>query len=458
MRNGLCKVTLVVVALAGLSYPGATASADPDVIVCDISGTQNYGSFNGRRGYAIGTTSRNIGTTVLTWIDDGGPQGNLHPVIAQDLYRLKDGKFEQIGMSWLKHGWCGADSGFCGGPCTPGPAGCDDLGIGCADTYGAGLNGSQPDLGPRSEVDPVTGFFPYPYNLNWNQSGNATFKRLNAAEEDILPAMNPGASYFVQAHYVHPEDAGGLDDNNASWKRATFSSGGTLSLTGITHQQEPVIFAWQDEDPQVTITPIDLQNDGRVYLGTRVREVSPGEWHYEYAIQNLNARGIGGFTVIVEDSSAVMQNTIDFHDVDHHSGEPYSGADWPNSVSTTKITWSTESFNQNQNANAIRWGQLFNFRFHASTEPVIGTVQLQNWRTGGVVFLEGLVPSAPELDCALDGDLNDSSTVDGLDIAPYVSMATGIMTVSPCADLAAPFDSNLDNADLIAFVNEILSQ
>ena len=37
------------------------------------------------------------------------------------------------------------------------------LGVGCSDPYGSGLNGSQNGLGPRYEVNPHTGVFPYPY-------------------------------------------------------------------------------------------------------------------------------------------------------------------------------------------------------------------------------------------------------------------------------------------------------
>ena len=36
------------------------------------------------------------------------------------------------------------------------------LGVGCSDTYSAGLNGWQILMGPRSQVNPTTGDFPYP--------------------------------------------------------------------------------------------------------------------------------------------------------------------------------------------------------------------------------------------------------------------------------------------------------
>ena len=71
--------------------------AGPDVIVGDITTPQSYGTSAGHYAYSIGTTSCNIGTAELNWI----ASTNQHPVIAQNMYRLHDGKFEHIGMSWL---------------------------------------------------------------------------------------------------------------------------------------------------------------------------------------------------------------------------------------------------------------------------------------------------------------------------------------------------------------------
>src|SRR3954467_3021457 len=90
-----------------------------------------------------------------------------HPVIAQNLFRLKNGPGGVIGMSWLKHGFfstnqvSGACSGIGGQTCRTPPAGSAQLGIGCTAAYSSSLNGSQP-LGPRSQVNGTTGIFPFP--------------------------------------------------------------------------------------------------------------------------------------------------------------------------------------------------------------------------------------------------------------------------------------------------------
>ncbi len=58
-----------------------------------------YGSLGNISAYAIGTDACNRGDFPVLWIQ-GGTQ---HPVIAQNMYRLKDGRFDQIGQSFLKH-------------------------------------------------------------------------------------------------------------------------------------------------------------------------------------------------------------------------------------------------------------------------------------------------------------------------------------------------------------------
>jgi len=79
-------------------------------------------------------------------------------VIAQNFYRYKGGRFEQIGQSWLKHGF-GSANGPCP-VCVPPPQGSQQLGVGCSDAYNAFANGYQDFMGPRSDVNATTGFYP----------------------------------------------------------------------------------------------------------------------------------------------------------------------------------------------------------------------------------------------------------------------------------------------------------
>ena len=50
---------------------------------------------------------------------------------------------------------------------------------------------------------------------------------------------------------------------------------------------------------------------------------------------------------------------------------------------SSSITWSTETFAQNQNANAIRFGTLYNFRFDADQAPNPTNATVGYFKTGG---------------------------------------------------------------------------
>src|ERR1700710_186756 len=105
-----CTVALAAL-LVVLDVTGqAGAAGSPDGTGFQFAGLGNFGSSGGFVGYSVGTISCNRGDLPLNWCSNGGGcapgAGPLdHPVIAQNLYRLKNGRFDQIGMSWVKHGF-----------------------------------------------------------------------------------------------------------------------------------------------------------------------------------------------------------------------------------------------------------------------------------------------------------------------------------------------------------------
>ena len=135
---------------------GIAGGGAADVAVCDMPNWVKHGAVGSITAYSFGTTSVNVGTVNLNWID-GSP---FHPVISQNMFRLKDGKFEHIGQSWLKHGFCALQEFACDA-CQPIAGGClQALGVNCSDPYNASLNGAQSILGPTSQVNAATGVFP----------------------------------------------------------------------------------------------------------------------------------------------------------------------------------------------------------------------------------------------------------------------------------------------------------
>src|SRR5690606_33726259 len=157
---------------------------------------------------------------------------NYHPVIGQNLYRLKDGRLEQIGYSWLKHGFTALQGDICvsqvGHPCEAAGTG-NRLGVGCSDPYGSSLNGSYSYLGPRYQVKPATHEYPHPF-ANVPNGTQTIEKRLQVKIADIDPTQNPGALYFAEGHYVARDDAyWNNDNNNASYRRVNFNATGSPS-------------------------------------------------------------------------------------------------------------------------------------------------------------------------------------------------------------------------------------
>ncbi len=81
---------------------------------------------------------------------------------------------------------------------------------------------------------------------------------------------------------------------------------------------------------------------------------------------------MGSLSVALHDATPVQ--AAGFHDVDSHSGEPFDLTDWPSSRPSGMLLWATTSYGVNQNANALRWGTLYNFRFRSNSPPIPNAV------------------------------------------------------------------------------------
>src|SRR6185312_10167680 len=64
------------------------------------------------------------------------------------------------------------------------------------------------------------------------------------------------------------------------------------------------------------------------------------------------------------------------------NNQGYSSTPWTVTQGTLYITWNSETFAQNQNANAIRFGTLYNFRFDADQPPEKANAMVGYFKTG----------------------------------------------------------------------------
>lgn len=381
---------------AGFNVPCSSATCvdivGADVIYSGINGIWNWGAQGGIRAYSLGSYTCNIGNDNLPW-------GPTSPLLAMNAFRIFDGRIEQIGMSWVKNGLSAASSEGCGFTCNG--LGGSVLGAGCLDAYGANFNGGQGRLGPRSAVNAFTGQYP---GQSSPQSGTIA-ERLQIRESDMDAANFAGAQYLVEGVYVAAADAeAGNALNNASYQLVNVSGPSyNLNTTGIFYLTTPAIYAWRDHglgsnsaDPSVEIVPVDVPGEGRFYVGHKATDLGSGLWRYDYAVYNLNSHRSASQVSIAKSPNAVA-TSVGFHDVDYHSGEPYSNANWISVVTDSGVQWSSpQTFAQNPNTNALRWGTLYNFWFTANAPPASGEMVITLFRPGTPASISVTVQS-PQL-------------------------------------------------------------
>lgn len=415
MRTLALLLALSLAAAAPRALPPGggcpSPSRGPDLVLADLSGMHYWGTVGGLSAYSQGTLTCNVGDAVVPW--DGSTPA--HPLLGQNLYRLEHGRFEQLGLGWMKH----VVAALAGSSCCP----CQDpgdfrlLGVGCSDPYTAITNGDQDGLsggavgglGPRSEVDPVSGRFRWPYTTQ-GLAGDAIYKRLRARVADIDPALHASALFFTESFLLSTaEAAAGNARDNLSWRPVIVgpqaSDGGFhLLATSFTRARQPALMAWKEADPNVQVSTVDVPGDGRFVLASNAVLREDGKWRYEYALHNQSsARAARAFVVPLP--GGLVPTGAGFHDVEHHSGEPYDGTDWSLGVADGRIAWSTATHALDPHANALRFGTLYNFRFEADAAPQLGAVYARLFVPGSPerVGFEAWVPAGSAL-LADDGD------------------------------------------------------
>jgi hypothetical protein len=339
----------------------------------------HIGSFpNGVSGLSAATTSCNAGDVIVPW---NGPMAETHPFIGLAVFREHNGVLEQIGVNWLKHGFFALSNNQCGFGCSPSNG--TYLGIGCSDTYSAGNNANRIYLGPREEVDPHLGeweacgsyFDATPVNCLRDYFGNghnSVDHRIEVRDADLNVA---GAQYSFEGLYVVAGDEN--LGNSIGWRVVTPNwSGSQWNFSDVggngDHFLGARVGAWGNNRASAQVA----SDDGIAMLSVLTTDNGDGTWHYEYALYNrTSARGIRGFRVGT--GGATITN-VGFHDIDNDAA-----TDWTATVTGNSVSWETDDFATNPDANSIRYQNLFNFRFDADVPPVLHQVE-------GTLFAPGV--------------------------------------------------------------------
>ncbi len=245
---------------------------------------------------------------------------------------------------------------------------------------------TKTDLGSRALINPFTGVFQSTARNHNGHVHTGTSHRILVEGSDLNTTLNPGATYYAEVQYISSDEYAWCQThpgqcnmyNNASYRRYNVS--GTTSFTfsevGDAVRMAAAVNAWTG----ATINPIEPAPgiDGRAFIAYKVTNPSAGVWHYEYALYNENLdRAIQSFSVPL--GCAITVSNLGFHAPPNHPGFPndgtlgdagFSNAPWTSNQTTDALSWSSETFAQNQNANAIRWGTLYNFRFDSDKPPI----------------------------------------------------------------------------------------
>lgn len=413
--------------------PAAGTVPGPDVVVGDLIGLAQFGTASGTQvGLAVGTDSCNFGTEDLNWFAN---PSNDHPVIPQNLYRMSGGaandeRFEQIGQSSVKHGFTALTQNLCGLGCNG--VGGTRLGSGCSDPYSASLN-SGPNLGSRAWINPFTGTYPRndsatPNNSHTGHTHTGPSHRILTEIGDLSTTQNAGATYYAESQYVTPHEYTWCQANptqcnmynNVSYRRFNVSGTGiggpfTFSPAAATVRAKTAVSAWPGST-QVEIKPAP-GTDGVARVAYKVTNPSPGVWHYEYAIFNENLdRSIQSFGMPL--GLGVSLSNIGFRAPPQHPGwtadgtvgnTGFSGTPWTQTQTATSMTWSSETLAQNPNANAIRWGTMYNFRFDSNRPPQTVNATIGFFKTGAPITVQIQAPSGAAASVSVSGRVMTSS-------------------------------------------------
>jgi hypothetical protein len=462
-------------ALVGSATGVFAQTIGPDIISSGSQDVYRFGTDTAgtTTAYAVGAVTCNRGdlpAAVSTTPD-------IRPQIAQNMYRLKTipgtgyQHFEQLGQSWAKRVASPGNGqvNSCG-TCTNLNA--NYLNVGCADIYTGIGNGYQGVLGPRSMCNATLGTCA---GGDGSSVGDATTRgRLQVPTAEVVnqPA---GTRFFVETVHLLPDDAQFVRAgqtvavnamNNAASQEININGGTTNpTLSGGSIRQVPAIQRWADADPAVVLVSADHDDTpnpnpafpntfirARYFAAARVTRLDSGHWRYEYAVYNLNCDRAAGTLTLPMPAGASMTDYA-FHHPLAHSGEPYSNAPWDFTRAGTSVSFFTDSYAIDPNANAIRWGTMYNFGFTSTAAPGPGDATLGLFRPGpgdSITFSGLTVPAV----APCSGDFNrDGQTGTEADIESFFACLAGNCCAA-CDPHGADFDADGDSAtdaDIEAF-------
>lgn len=417
--------------------PGGDDGIVSYTLATQLKGNVNSGSMQPTvSGDPLGTSTALYSATIAWYLmfnPDQTPPNSAQPPYSNDqhayilwnLYRFNaDGSLESIGRSGLKHAYHANTGGACLDECNSSHA----LGRGCEDQYSTGDNDNPLNMGPRAEVVPATGVWGrcgsiWDTQCTGNQqpasppgdpygNGNNTWtQRMKTRESQLDPAVNPGATYLVEAWYVARDDVNIY--NSMATERITptwidGSPGAWLPLTPVNYRLGPAIDRWVDPaNPQANARNAELAppEGGHVKVAVKVADLGNGIWRYDYAVMNLDYsraivvpqdngpdprvvsnKGFDSFRIALPPGSTV--SATHFRDDTNVGDQP-----WTVNIGSASVTWTSAG-------TTLDWGSMFAFSVTTNVAPGNGssTLHVAHAGTPAAYDVATLVPGGAQGD------------------------------------------------------------
>ena len=286
------------------------------------------------------------------------------------MYRLVDGRLEQLGASGIKHAFFTVNVGCTcsGGSILWADNSPVNSGV-CTDTYGVGNNNSPSALGIREEVDANQG--------TWEQCGsiyapdgiapgpctqqltnipfNTMERRLYVDNADFT---TPGAEYFLEAWYVIRDDINIF--NSMGYQKVIPTGAGTSWTFNYTdgYQSGPVSDVWVDPNSLGPMESSELiDNDlGQMRVISKAEDLGGGKFRYTYGVMNYDfSTGTKSFSL----PALEVPSATDFNDPDYDSNN-----DWSFSSANDTLSWTPPTVDDFQ-----PWGTLFVYVIEIDQAP-----------------------------------------------------------------------------------------
>lgn len=355
------QVDVALIGIGTVAWQGTTDEAKPRVKV------------------APSATLKNVSTGDAVWVPKFSQIGQYpftprdqHPFLVWNMYRIADGRIEQLGGSGVKHAFLTLNFN-CDIDCGSG----NILWPGCEDVYSSGTNNSNFNQGPRGDIDPAGGLFFStcsffdPGCVGSQTNNSSSFENRLMIDESELDT--PDADYFLDSWYVVQHDIDIFNSMGYHPITPTQAGSGWNFPTG-PFAVGAVLEEWValgDTDPladhvEITVPSLtpgasypDNQPQGHLRMLARATEVQPGVWRYNYAVMNFDfTRGIDRIDIPFAAGATLLESEFRSPVVDGVAGDPW----------TISRSGDTLSFVAPAN-NTLRWFSLYNFEIETSVPP-----------------------------------------------------------------------------------------